>query len=513
MSETHGAGIGGAIARVVAETIVRSHGPIAEQHQAARIDATAKFMDHLEQGLAPIIDRVIAPHLDRATLPDGHRAVFEQMGTPTHEFDVILQIIGALGAVVTALFSLGSIELQELVNELRSDYAFVPLSPADLADMVERAIVDTGWAEGEAKKSGISPDNFAKLVLDTGEPPGLEQMLSLWRRGLLDEPTLDRMIAYSRVRLEWLDYVKKLTYSTMSPADAIEGELKGVLDHPTAVDYFTKGGGVEDQYPILLDTAGNPIGVEAALNLLNHGLITEDDAHRVILHSRVNPIFEPMAMLLRHRWLAPFQIDVALRAGTVDPKMGAQWLLEDGYSPDQVEALVTGSTTAKVAAHKNLAESMVAELYEGKHITEQQALAALTELGYDADEGAFILSLYDYRRELSMAQAAIGQVRKMYLVHRITDADATTYLHSLGVDPEAIAQYLAVWSVEAQTELKELTMAQVGDAFKSGFITEDDANARFLAMGYSSIDATILIAHYGGAPPAGSPAAEQPAPA
>jgi hypothetical protein len=214
-----------------------------------------------------------------------------------------------------------------------------------------------------------------------------------------------------------------------------------------------------------------------------------------------------MALLLRNHWLAPFQIDVALKAGTVDPADAVKWLLEDGYPAEQVQALVAGSTTQKVQAHKDLAESMVAELYESKHITEAQALAALGELGYDAGEGEFILALYDYKRELSMAQAAIGQVRKMYLVHRISDADATTYLQSLGVDDEAIAQYLAVWTVEAQTELKELTMAQVGDAFKSGFITQPDAEARFAAMGYSPTDSAILIAHYGGPAPAGSPAA------
>lgn len=419
----------------------------------------------------------------------------------------ILGVIALWGIISGTLSRIAQVLLQPIVNHLQALDPNVPLSPADLADMVERNILDEATAIGEARESGMQDVDFQRLVLDTGEPPGIEQMLSLWRRNLLDEELLDRMIAYSRIRTEWTSWVKLLAHDTMSPGDAIEGALKGVLDHDTAATYFEMGGGLPDQFDTLLALSGNPIGVEAALNLWNHNLITEDQVTQVILHSRINPQFESMAKLLRHRFLAPFQVSQALKAGAVAPEVATQWLLQDGYPADQVAGIVAEGTGTKVAKHKDLTEAQITELYDSGLFNHDEATAHLVNLGYDPTETDFILAVYDQRRELTMAQAAINQVRKVFLAGRIDGPTATAQLASLGVDPVAQQTYLAIWAVEQASELKELTAAQVGTAAKDGIISYDEAAARWVAMGYSSDDAAILVGIHGGPPPAGSPAA------
>lgn len=423
-----------------------------------------------------------------------------------------MPILLAIGIGIISIFwqvcsQVVNVLIRPAINRLQILDGDVPITPADAADMVERDIISMGEGAGYAGAYGVRPEAFALMVEDTGEPPGLEQMLSLNRRGLLDDGTLNKMIAYSRVRLEWLDFVKLLAHDTMTQGDAIEGALKGVLPESEAQDLFAMAGGLADQFGTLLDIAGNPIGVESALNLLNHGLISEGDARQVILHSRINPIFEDMALLQRFKFLSAFQIVNAVKGGSATTQQAISWLTAEGYAPDQVAAVVLGAKAGKVQTHKDATESQIAAMFEAGAITHDDASARLVSLGYDASEVDFILSVYDEKRRLSMVQAAVNQIRKVYLANRIDDTTATNQLNQLGIDPEAQTIYLTVWKVERESELRELTAAQIGGMYKKGLFDDAGATSRWEAMGYSADDAALLLANYGGPPPPGTPAA------
>lgn len=507
MTTAPGGGIGHGLSRVLAETIINAAAHSSDHIARGKARVTEETLEQWEQDFRPILTDIFGGILASDQCPPEWRRYLEQVTSPEHQSDFFLQLFAFFGLAIAMVTGLGDIMIQPLRNQLYSENTFVPLSPADLADMVLRNIITEETAAVMAAQSGVDATNFNYMVLDTGEPPGIEQMLSLWRRGLLDKGTLETMIAYSRIRTVWTPQVELLAYDTMSPGDAIEGALKGVLDSGTAQGLFEAGGGLGEQFETLLNIAGNPIGVEAALNLWNHGLITEDQVTQVILHSRVNPIFEPMAKLLRNHWLPPFQIAEALKAGAISSQEATTWLSQLGYPADQVAGFVAYGSAVKVAAHKDLTESQVVELYNSGLFNEDQATAHLVALGYDPGETNFILAVYDQKRELTMAQAAINQVRKVYLAGRIDAPTAQTQLTALGVDPTTQGYYITIWGIEAASELKELTMAQVGSIYKKGGLDDADAVARWQAMGYSADDAALLLFNYGGAPPAGSPAA------
>lgn len=508
MSKQPGGSLGESISRILAETIMHAAHvtvPHKAEHTRRSIDG---WLDEAEQSYAPKLAAMFEPYLAADGMPEGLRTLLETMGDPEHQFDVLLQIIGFISAVFGALFQLGRPEQQQLLNQLWTDNQSVPISPADLADMVERNIVGQSWAEGEAAKSGVSPERFALMVKDTGEPYGVDQALSLWRRGLISEDRFSEVLYYSRVRNEFLPDVLQLAHDTMTQGDAVEGALKGVLDPGTAQDLFERAGGLGEQFGTLLTIAGNPIGVEAANMLYNHGLISDAELTSVILHSRINPQFEPMAKLLRFRYLTAFQIVNAVKAGSATAAQGISWLMAEGYPQDQVTAVVQGAAAGKTQTHRDVTEAQIAVMYESGAITHADAAARLQHLGFAADEVDFILAVYEERRHLAMIQAAVGQVRKVYLAGRVDDTTAGNQLDALGVDPTARNTYLTVWKIEAASELKELSMAQIGSMYKKGLFSDQQAKDRWVNMGYSAEDAALLLANYGGPPPPGTPAAQ-----
>ena len=94
------------------------------------------------------------------------------------------------------------------------------LSPADLALANLRGIINDTTMNEYAAELGITPDDMQVLIGNTGEPPGIMQMLFLYRRGIIQEEDLRRAIKQSRIRDEWIDDVIALRYQPMTTADA-----------------------------------------------------------------------------------------------------------------------------------------------------------------------------------------------------------------------------------------------------------------------------------------------------
>ena len=287
----------------------------------------------------------------------------------------------------------------------------------------------------------------------------------------------------------------------------IEGVIKGVIDLDNGGVLFGQAGGLPTQYETLVEVAGDGIGVQEGIALLNHELIDDDEMARIIAYSRVNPSFAADVELTRHKWLGVLQIELALKAGTVNAADASTWLAQDGIGEDQIAAFVSGAAAAKVTTHKQMTEAQITELFESGFFTNDQATAELVSLGYDPGEAPYILALYEQKRLIAMSQAAVGQIRKVYLAGRIDDPTATAELTALGISPDVVAQYIVIWNIEAKSELKQLTVAEIGDAVKAGNITNDDATARWEAMGYAPADAALLLAYYAGVLIPGSPAA------
>ena len=82
--------------------------------------------------------------------------------------------------------------------------------------MVIRNILDQDDAATNAAQSGVDAENFNYMVLNTGEPYGIDQALSLYRRGLIDYDELTKVVYYSRVRNEFLPDLLQLQWDTMS---------------------------------------------------------------------------------------------------------------------------------------------------------------------------------------------------------------------------------------------------------------------------------------------------------
>jgi hypothetical protein len=215
-------------------------------------------------------------------------------------------------------------ELRSPIGQLRR----LLLTPADAALGLLRGDIGRAEAEAIATANGMEPGDFGVLLLNTGEPPGPQQLAEALRRKFIDRATFDRGILQSRIRDEWIPTLVDLQYAPVPTADAIDAQLRGWIDKDTAVSIAEQNGVLPDQVQILLDNAGNPPSNEQLLELKRRGYIDEATLVRGIREGRTRDEWIPQIEQLAYEPLTTADaLDGWLR-GHID-EQGLDQLLED----------------------------------------------------------------------------------------------------------------------------------------------------------------------------------------
>ena len=475
----------------------------------------------------------------------------------------------ARAAVSTVASGVASAAVGETIYKAQAQYMPNPLTPAVLADMVVRNIVPDstgttgtpppGWPEPrmpggvsgnsateEAALSGLNGNRFAALAYATGESYGIVDALKMWDRGNylhaanpgpnystgtplyiaggsqatlygITEAELDTVIAYSRVRDEFIPDLKKSAKSTISGADAVEIAVKQIMSVGDATNLYAAAGGMPEQFQMLVDSAGDSAGVEKAAELYAHGVITYGQLEQVVAMSRMNHRFyylagigpngpttdEPYQAPFNMKWLPPFEIKEAATAGVVTKEQATTWMLQQGYPADQAAAFAGTITGTSVAAVKHETEAMVLTELTAGMITQGDATTALTNLGYASDAIPFLLQYAQAKATIAARNSALSRVRAGFLASVVTADQATASLSKVGVPQATIQTFLADWNAEKAVPHTALTVAEIGKLLKENIISTDTASSLWQMKGYSVTDVGYLFSLY--PPPSPAP--------
>lgn len=367
------------------------------------------------------------------------------------------------------------------------------LSPPDLADMVVRGVKTQDEGRAEAALSGVNADDFDSMVLITGEPPGLQQMQEGYRRGFIDQATLERGIRQSRYRDEWIPLLEQLRFAPMSVADAVNAVVQNHLDAATGNAIAEQNGLEPGSFNILLETAGEPLSRTEMEQLYNRGLVTEDQVKQALLESRVKNKYVDLAFQL-HRKIPPTNLlQRALRYGVITHADAIRSIMDDGYSEADANILVQSASAEKLHTYSNRVVAAIETAYEANTIPVDQATAMIVSLGYEQSEASFILQAAEFRRSERIVTQVSNNIRGKYVSHIITRTQASGDLDAIGIPAPQRDYMLSLWDIEYNAHVRLLTEAQIVKAVNKNLITPDDGQARLVALGYSADDASLLL--------------------
>lgn len=414
-------------------------------------------------------------------------------------------LIWQVGAqVIGAVMAPGLAELQQLVNEVAQTE---PLTPATLADLVVRNYLDLDSATATAKRSGITPADFALMVTAAGDSVDTTTLIEGYRRGILawdsaqnGMPSVLDGIREGRLADKWAPLVQALGDVPLGVADAVDAAVEGQIsmDEATAIAY--QNGISAANFQILYNTRGNPPAPTDLAEMVRRGVIPQDGTGPDVL-SFVQGIAEGAT---KDKWIKAYEqimtvlpaegrVTTMLRNGVIDRATAIGYYQQLGYDQAAATAFADEASAVKTAADKLLAKSDVIQLYADGAITRDQAAALIGDLGYDATEADEILTIQDLHAATAATNSAISRIQSYYIARKIDNTGAVNALNSLNVPPAQQTALITAWDIARTSNVKLLTEAQIADAWAYTIMDTPTAITELQALGYTEADAWTVL--------------------
>lgn len=367
------------------------------------------------------------------------------------------------------------------------------LSPADLALGHLRGDIDQATLNTYTGQLGIDGADMDILIANTGEPPGLSEMMAMWRRQIIDQPRFERGVRQSRVRNEWIPFLESAIYQPMSAADAVRATVQHHLDPSQAQTIAQMNGLRPEDFPVLVESYGRPLSHEQMMTLYYRGQATLGEVTQAFAESDMKDKYAAQAVNLGRRLIPERQVTTMLQHGVISHPDAIAYLMMEGYVQQDAEYLVALGAQEHHLALKELTKADIQTLYTDRLITHQQAVDRLATLGYSAEVSGWILSLADARRQASLARTLQTQVKALFQKHELDREQAIGRLVAGGVPQENARAIVDEWELVHSIPSRTLTEAQTIKAAADEIIPVQEAQDRLQGMGYSEHDAVLLL--------------------
>jgi len=458
---------------------------------AQKADYLHALMERMERELAPSIRAMFAETLADPDAPDSVRAIIHATAQPANQFDAVLGLFAAFFGIFSIAGAIASVETEAYVHHLQAKLTPTPLSPQEMALALVKGVVGVDYAKGQAALSGVDGGRFDQLEKITGEPPAIQELLFLFRRGKIDAARLEHGIRQSRVRDEWIDAIRALEYVPPSPQEAIAAAVQGHLTIEEAATVVAENGVDPAAVPWLYETAGRPPGAEMLLTLMHRGLMSQADVEQAIRESDIKNKYIP-AIIEGGVYIPPVRSVVAmLRAGAIDDNQARTLFAENGVRDVDASAYIAEAHKSRAVATHEAAQGQVVTAYRDRMITRPAAQARLEALKYPAADATFLLDVADTEAETVLRRGVITTTRSKYVGHHVDHATASAALDKANVPADQRDHLLALWDVERAETVRTLTPAVLVKGVKNGAVTYAEMISYMVALGYSDKDAAL----------------------
>lgn len=366
------------------------------------------------------------------------------------------------------------------------------LTPADWALAALRKNVDLATAAAGAAQWGLNADDFNTLMENTGEPPGTMQLLEAYRRGFIDETTLQRGILQSRVRDEWIPTIEALRYVPMSTANAANAVVRGYLSEADGASIAQQNGLEPDHWQYVLESNGRPPSHEQLATLYLRGIITEAEFEQGIRESDIKDKYIQDVFDLRVKFLPLFEARTLLNDGDITGATFANQLLVQGYQKEVIDEILASVGTGKKTTAKHLTAADYTAAYIDGLKNRADTLTGLQSIGYTADDADEIVSIAETKQVASLTKVLTTNVRTQFNRFKLTQDQAVAELEGIGLEPQTATNLVNEWDIVRPQGTRTLTEAQILKAAKDGAITKDDAINRLRGLGLDAEDAQLL---------------------
>lgn len=276
---------------------------------------------------------------------------------------------------------------------------YQPASPADAIRGLVQKHLDEQKAKEIAQEGGLRPEDFQWLYETAGNPPGMMQMIDLWRRGKTTRERVAQAIREGRTKDKYVDELLN---------------LRRMLPQTRQVISIVTHGGMTEQ--------------EGARLLHEHGL--DPTVVKGMIHAATS------SQAVREKTLARAEIQELYYDHAIDEAEALKHLHTLGYTPATAKLVLSMVDLRRERALQQAAMSPIKSGYIARQIDEAQASAALDKLGINHKQRDFALRMWTVDREAHTKLLSEAQIVKANKEGLLSDDAAEKRLQALGYHHE-----------------------------------------------------------------------------
>jgi len=313
-------------------------------------------------------------------------------------------------------------------------------------------------------------------------------------------PSVIDGIREGRLADKWAPLIQALGDLPLGVADAVDAVVEGQITMAEGEAIAYQNGINAANFKILYNTRGNPPGPADLAEMVRRGIIPVHGSGPDVL-SLDQGIAEGAS---KDKWIKAYEqmltvlpaegrVTTLLRNGVITRDQAISYYQQLGYDQQAATAFADEASAVKTATDKLLAKSDVITLYADGAITREQAAGLIQALGYDATEADQILTIQDLHTATAATNAAISRIQSYYIARKIDDTKAVNALNALNVPSAQQSTLLSAWSISRSSNVKLLTESQIADAWAYTIIDTASAITELMALGYTELDAWIVL--------------------
>ena len=279
----------------------------------------------------------------------------------------------------------------------------------------------------------------------------------------------------------------------LSPADIVEAVIKSIETNLDLDHEFRRSGLDPDRYKLLVDTAGEPPGLETLLEWARRGIIEwkgigQDSTalEQGVRESRLKNKWNVPVAKAATRPLDPAQAVAAAVRGTLDHAIASHKAYEAGVDPADFETMYHNAGNPPALGE-------LLELYKRGRIPLTGTGPDVLSVEQGVAEGDTKNKWFPTVAELAVYLPPPRTITAMLREGAISEAMADQLLKAQGLSEELARAYIEAASKGHAQASKDLTKSEVLQLYADGLISADAAKADLAKLGTAAPDAAELI--------------------
>lgn len=502
-------GWGARIQNTAVRFLIETVNSLAEGLQRILSWAFQRFNEAFETGLIDVYADLIGEIAGIEENPEEIRTILTNVISGESQgavatlggFGVSLGM-GAASSFMAPAFRILNYQMDTRIRSARVDpsvaFAMASRNP-DLLEGLREDLAGLGWE-----------DSMIDAWFNVLQPrPGVGELIPMWWRGIITEgQMIDEIRAkgYSdadAIHLKQLsevipnvnDLISMAVREAFTPA-TVELFQYGA-DFPTDILPFTRQQGLDDEWVRkywyahwVLPSIGQGFQM---LHRLRPGTtnvpFTMSDMQTLLKTADIAPFFRDRLIEIAYTPLTRVDVRRMYGMGVLDRDGVFNAYLDGGYNEKNAELMTEFTIKYETQEQRDLTRSVIVSAYERSVMRQDEAHAALIEIGYSEVNADLFLAIADTKIAEERVKDRLERAEFMYTEGLINETGVYAELGDLNLPADQTADLIVKWEIAKLKKIALPTKSELEDLYKRDIIDRDQYNDGMLKRRYD--DETI----------------------